>query len=94
MTGSQQDRLDALLKALGQSRERARADVAELFPQLNELLQQSEFSSNALATVLRSGLKSLDAEVEAIAVPASEFFSSLDATQRETVRGMLRRRVG
>ncbi|MDH3712400.1 MAG: hypothetical protein OET44_00970 [Gammaproteobacteria bacterium] len=91
MTNNQQDRLDALLSAFGESR--ARAKVAEVFRQLDELLQQSDSSSEALATILRGGLKKLDTEIEGVAARASEFLESLDNVQRDTLRDALRQRL-
>jgi len=91
LTNNQQDRLDALLSAFGESR--ARAKVAEVFRQLDELLQQSDSSSEALATILRGGLKKLDTEIEGVAARASEFLESLDNVQRDTLRDALRQRL-
>lgn len=94
LTYGQQDKLDALLSAFTESRARARANVADLFPQFDELLLQPDSSDKALATLLRGGLNTLDGEVEVIAAKASEFLASLDAAQRETIRDALRRRLG
>ena len=94
LTSGQQDKLDALLSAFTESRERARANVADLFPQFDELLLHTDSSNEALATLLRGGLKTLDGEVEVIAAKASEFLASLDEAQRETIRDALRRRLG
>jgi len=94
LTYGQQDKLDALLSAFSESRERARENVADLFPQFDELLAQTNSSNEALATLLRGGLKTLDGEVEVLAAKASEFLTSLDEAQRETIRDALRRRLG
>jgi hypothetical protein len=93
LTKSQKDRLDALLKALQESRERVRGSVGDLLPQLHELLQHSDASSEALATVLRGGLKTVDTEVDAVAARASEFLRSLDGAQRDRLGDMLRLRL-
>jgi len=93
LTDGQQDKLDALLSAFTESRERARANVADLFPQFDELLH-TDSSNEALAKLLRGGLKTLDGEVEVIAAKASEFLASLDAAQRETIHEALHRRLG
>ena len=93
LTEQQREQLDVLLSAFSQSRERTRENLAELFPQLDELLEQNTSRQAALAMILRGGLTSLNAEVDAIVVPASEFIDSLDAAQRESVREALRRRL-
>ncbi|MDH3451857.1 MAG: hypothetical protein OEN20_05505 [Gammaproteobacteria bacterium] len=68
LTDSQQDKLAAQSSPLHGSRDRTRSNVAELLPQLDELLLPGDASSEAVAAILRGGLKTLEREFDAVAV--------------------------
>ena len=90
LSPAQREKLYSALRVLGESRDRARARLDEVVPQLDELLRRDDASDASLAGLLRGGLATLEREIDGVAGAAGTFLDSLDPEQREKLRTALR----